>query len=228
MAIRKKKTENQKAFQKERRRLLQAVRRAEKQGYIFPEDIIPNIPKRVTKKALEKIQVTKPSALYKIAQYVYEETGELVPAEQRKQEVKQQGIAKAKATRKKKPKQSKITVPKEYFPTIFFLDNFKVRIDELQREEKPPVNISFRKNELLIIFEDTVALYEMNGNISEYADYLKEHESEIADLLNVISYDSNSENINASFASLGRLLNVTSLSMEQAENLSSMAEYYSE
>ena len=95
MAIRKKKTENQKAFQKERRRLLQAVRRAEKQGYIFPEDAVPKIPKRVTKKALEKIQVTKPSDLYKIAQYVYEETGELVPAEQRKQEVKQQGIAKA-------------------------------------------------------------------------------------------------------------------------------------
>ncbi len=228
MAIRKKKTENQKAFQKERRRLLQAVRRAEKQGYIFPEDIIPNIPKRVTKKALEKIQVTKPSALYKIAQYVYEETGELVPAEQRKQEVKQQGIAKAKATRKKKSKQPKITVPKEYYPTISIIDTIRDRIDELQREAKPPLDISFRKNELVNIFDDTVTFYEMNDNISEYEDYLKKHENEIADLLNVISYDSNSESINASFASLGRLLNVTSLSMEQAENLSAMAEYYSE
>ena len=228
MAIRKKKTENQKAFQKERRRLLQAVRRAEKQGYIFPEDIIPNIPKRVTKKALEKIQVTKPSDLYKIAQYVYEETGEIVPAEQRKQEVKQQGIAKAKATRKKKAKQPKITVPKEYYPTISIIDTIRDRIDELKREAKPPLDISFRKNELVNIFDDTVTFYEMNDNISEYEDYLKKHESEIADLLNVISYDSNSEKINASFASLGRLLNVTSLSMEQAENLSAMAEYYNE
>ena len=50
MANRKKQTENQKAYQKERRRLLQAVRRAEKQGYIFPEDIVPELPKRVTKK----------------------------------------------------------------------------------------------------------------------------------------------------------------------------------
>ena len=40
MAKRKKQTENQKAYQKERRRLLQAVRRAEKQGYIFPEDVV--------------------------------------------------------------------------------------------------------------------------------------------------------------------------------------------
>lgn len=226
MAVKKKKTENQKAFQKERRRLLQAVRRAEKQGYIFPEDVVPTLPKRVTKKKLEKIQATKPSDLYKIAQYVYEETGEIVPAEQRKQEVKQQGIA--KATRKKKAKQPKITVPKEYYPTISIIDIIRDRIDELQREAKPPVDISFRKNELISIFDDTVTFYEMNDNLSEYEDYLKEHESEIADLLNVISYDSNSEKVNASFVSLGRLLNVTSLSVEQAENLSAMAEYYSE
>ena len=41
MAKRKKQTENQKAYQKERKRLLQAIHRAEKQGYIFPEDIVP-------------------------------------------------------------------------------------------------------------------------------------------------------------------------------------------
>lgn len=228
MAKRKKKTENQKAYQKERRRLLQAVSRAEKQGYIFPEDIVPKLPKRVTNKRLEKIQATKPSDLYKIAQYVYEETGEIVTAEQRKQEVKQQGIAKAKATRKKKSKQSKINVPKEYYPTISIIDTIRDRINELQREAKPPINISFRKNELLNIFDDTVTFYEMNDNLSDYDDYLKERESEIADILNVISYDSESEKINASFVSLGRLLNVTSLSIEQAENLSFMAEYYNE
>ena len=107
-------------------------------------------------------------------------------------------------------------------------DKIRDKIDELQRETKQPINISFRKNELLSIFDDTVTFYEMNDNLSEYEDYLKEHESEIADLLNVISYDSDSEKVNASFVSLGRLLNVTSLSMEQAENLSAMAEYYNE
>ena len=74
MAKRNKQTENQKAYQKERRRLLQAVRRAEKQGYIFPEDIVPELPKRVTKKRLEKIQKTKPKQLYKKAEFVYQET----------------------------------------------------------------------------------------------------------------------------------------------------------
>ena len=225
MAKRKKLTEKQKAYQKERRRLLQTVNRAKKQGYIFPENIVPSLPKRVTKKSLQRIQNLKSQDLYKKAQYLYEETGEIVSAEQRKQEVKRIGIEKRKLTRKKKSKSQEITTT-IYYPTISIIDVIRDRIIELQREAKPPVDISFRKNEVLNIFDDTVTFYEMNENISEYEDYLKNHESEIADLLNVISYDSNSEKVNASFVSLGRLLNVTSLSMEQAENLSAMAEYY--
>lgn len=60
-------TENQKAFKKERNRLLRAVQRGKKQGYIFPEDIIPELPKRVSQKSLEKIRATKPKDLYKKA-----------------------------------------------------------------------------------------------------------------------------------------------------------------
>ena len=226
MAVKKRRTQNQKAFQKERRRLLQAINRAKKQGYIFPENIVPPLPKRVTKKSLERIQLLKPKDLYKKAQYLYEETGEIVSAEERKKEEKRLAIEKRKLKRKKKSKTQEITTS-IYYPTISIIDAIRDRIIELQREAKPPVDISYRKNEVLNIFDDTVTFYEMNENISEYEDYLKNHESEIADLLNVISYDSNSEKVNASFVSLGRLLNVTSLSMEQAENLSAMAEYYS-
>lgn len=223
MAKRKKQTENQKAYQKERRRLLQAVRRAEKQGYIFPEDIVPKVPKRVTKKRLEKIQATKPSDLYKLAQFVYEETGEVVPAEQRKQEVKQEAAKKAKETRKRKNKISTPNVP-TYYPTISIIDTIRDRISELTREAKPPIPLDNRKNELLAIFEDTVTMFD--DNIIEYEHYLEAHESEIADLLNVISYDSEAKEVSASFITLGRLLNTHSLSMTQAENLSMMAEYY--
>ena len=223
MAKRNKQTENQKAYQKERRRLLQAVRRAEKQGYIFPEDIVPDVPKRVTKKQLEKIQKTKPKQLYKKAEFVYQETGEIVPAEQRKQEVKQEAIIKAKETRKREKKTSTPYIP-TYYPTISIIDTIRDRLSELTREAKPPIPIENRKNELLAIFEDNVTLY--GDNIAEYEHYLKEHESEIAELLNVISYDSDGEKVSASFVSLGRLLNMKSLSMSQAENLSMMAEYY--
>lgn len=223
MAKRKKQTENQKAYQKERKRLLQAVRRAEKQGYIFPEDIVPELPKRVTKRQLEKIQKIKPKQLYKKAEFVYQETGEIVTAEQRKQEIKKEAIIKAKETRKRKKKTNKPYIS-TYYPTISIIDTIRDRLSELTREAKPPVPIENRKNELLSIFEDNVTQYD--DNIAEYENYLKEHESEIAELLNVISYDSNAEQISASFVALGRLLNTQSLSISQAENLSMMAEYY--
>lgn len=219
MANRKKLTENQKAYQKERRRLLQAVRRAEKQGYIFPEDIVPELPKRVTNKQLEKIQKTKPKKLYEKAEFVYQETGEIVPAKQRKQEA----IRKAKETRKRKKQISIPSVP-TYYPTISILDTIRDRISELTRETKPPIPIETRKNELLSIFDDTVTMF--SDNIDEYENYLEAHESEIADLLNVISYDSNAEQTATSFVSLGRILNMQSLSISQAENLSMMTEYY--
>ena len=222
MAKRKRQTENQKAYQKERTRLLQAVRRAEKQGYIFPEDVVPELPKRVTKKQLENIQKIKPKQLYKKAEFVYQETGEIVPAEQRKQEVKHEEIIKAKETRKRK-KTSTPSVP-VYYPTISIIDTIRDRLSELTREAKPPIPIENRKNELLAIFEDNVTLYD--DNIAEYEHYLEAHESEIAELLNVISYDSDAEKVSASFVTLGRLLNTQSLSMSQAENLSMMAEYY--
>lgn len=223
MLAKKRRTQNQKAFQKERRRLLQSVNMAKKQGYIFPENIVPSIPKRVTKKSLQRIQVIKPKDLYKKAQYLYEETGEIVPAEQRKQEVKQEAIRKAKETRKRKKKISIPIVP-TYYPTISIIDTIRDRISELTREAKPPIPIENRKNELLAIFEDNVTLY--SDNITEYEHYLEVHESEIAELINVISYDSNAEQISASFVTIGRLLNMQSLSMSQAENLSMMAEYY--
>lgn len=223
MAKRNKQTENQKAYQKERRRLLQAVRRAEKQGYIFPEDIVSELPKRVTKKQLEKIQKTKPKQLYKKAEYVYQETGEVVPAEQRKQEVKQEAIRKAKETRIRNKKISTPSVP-TYYPTISIIDTIRDRISELTRVAKPPIPIENRKNELLSIFEDNVTSF--GDNIMEYEHYLETHESEIAELLNVIAYDSNAEQISVSFVSLGRILNMQALSMSQAENLSMMTEYY--
>lgn len=223
MAKRKKQTENQKAYQKERRRLLQAVRRDEKQGYIFPEDVVPDLPKRVTKKQLDNIKKIKPKQLYKNAVFVYQETGEVVPAEQRKQEVKQEAIRKAKEVRKRKKKISTPSIS-TYYPTISIIDTIRDRISELTREAKPSFPIEHRKNELLSIFEDTVTMY--GDNIIEYEDYLEAHESEIAELLNVISYDSNAEQIAASFVALGKILNMKSLSMSQAENLSAMAEYY--
>ena len=237
MANRKKRTEAQKEFQKERRRLLQAIRRGEKQGYIFPENLVPDLPKRVTKTALKRIKNTKPKDLYKTAEYLYQETGEIVPAEQRKQEVKREAIRKAKETRKKK-----ISTPNihTYYPTISIIDKVDERLNELfetnlvdnalhslERKGKPVFPIESRKNALIRIFDDTKTMYE--GNENELEQYLIENEGEIFSLLYLITWDSDTPEqlkIQTSFSKLATLLNTRPLTPTQAESVSWEQEYY--
>ena len=95
------KSEAQKEYQKERRRLLQAVRRGEQKGFIFPEDVVPPLPSRVTKKKLQQIKETKPSDLYKVASWLDRETGELLSSNEAKI-----------STRTRKIESHKTTIPK--------------------------------------------------------------------------------------------------------------------
>lgn len=238
---RKQKTELQKAYQKERRRLQAAKRRAEKQGYVFPENVIPDMPKRVTRKALEKIQQTKPKDLYDKAKWV-SETGEEKPALERREEVKRQGYEKRSflaTERKKREHQAKQweqeaynkarqatqeTSEEPYYPTFSTIEQVRDLIYNLERKTYPFFDIKERKAGLIRIFEDTVT--QCSGNLTGLEDYLKQYEGEISDQLMVISWDSDSNDVNASFVNVAVILNMGSLSHEQAEMMSQMSEYY--
>lgn len=238
---RKQKTELQKAYQKERRRLQSAKRRAEKQGYVFPENVIPDMPKRVTRKALEKIQQTKPKDLYEKAKWI-SETGEEKTALERREEVKKRGYEKRTflAIERKKVKQLAKQTEQEaynkayeqtqeqgeipYYPTFSTIEQVRDLLSNLERKTWPFIDITERKNGLIRIFEDTVTQCSENLNVLE--DYLKQREGEISDQLTVISWDSDSNDINASFVNVGVILNMGSLSRGQAESLSEMSEYF--
>ncbi|MGJ1042761.1 hypothetical protein ACR77V_13055, partial [Staphylococcus epidermidis] len=59
-----------------------------------------------------------------------------------------------------------------------------------------------------------------------YTEYLKDHQSEILQALERIIHDSKSENIDATFARVGQILNYGStLSPDQSESLSIMQEF---
>ena len=92
------KSEAQKEYQKERRRLLQAVRRGEQKGFIFPEDVVPSLPSRVTKKQLKQMKETKPSELQKVASWLDRETGELVSINEAKISTRTRKIESHKTT----------------------------------------------------------------------------------------------------------------------------------
>lgn len=76
MAKRKsKQTSNQRAYAKQVKRIKQFIRRAEKRGYLFTENVLPQQPKRVTQASIRKLAQLTPEKLYQKAVYGGEASG---------------------------------------------------------------------------------------------------------------------------------------------------------
>lgn len=103
-------TRNQQEFKKQQNRIKQFVRRAEKRGYIFEDNIVPEMPKRVTKKALVEIKSLKPNKLYGKARAIDYDTGEILTGNQARQLEIQERTRKAQETKRRK-KQKPISPP---------------------------------------------------------------------------------------------------------------------
>lgn len=80
MAKRRKQTPAERAYSKQVKRIKQFIRRAEKRGYQFSENVLPQIPKRVTQASVRKLEKLTPEKLYKKAVYGLASDGEIVPA----------------------------------------------------------------------------------------------------------------------------------------------------
>lgn len=204
--MRKKKSPLQKEYSKQRRRLQSTIYRGRKLGYTFDENALPKIPKKITKKSVERLAKLKPSDLYKKA-YFTTENGKKI---------------KGTVARKKHLK----NVSREtYIPTFNVIETIRKRLYEIERKTYPYINIENRKSELIKIFEDTVTYY--YEDLSDLIEYLMSNEYEISSLLYTVEWESKDTNlINSSFVRLGKLLNVQDLTPSQAENLTSMSEIY--
>lgn len=93
-------TKNQIAFKKQVTRIKNFIRRATKRGYEFNDNVIPTMPKRVTKKSIEKIKNIKPKDLYSKASYLDKSTGEMVSGSIGRKIERNLSSQKAKETRK--------------------------------------------------------------------------------------------------------------------------------
>ena len=93
-------TKNQIAFKKQVTRIKNFIRRATKRGYEFSDNVIPTMPKRVTKKSIEKIRNIKPKDLYSKASYLDKSTGEIVSGSTGRKIERNLSTQKAKETRK--------------------------------------------------------------------------------------------------------------------------------
>lgn len=99
-------SEAQEEYKKELQRILRIVRKGEQEGYVFPEDVVPRIPKHVTKQQLEDIKRIRKEDLYEVASFVDKSTGEIV--EPKRKTVTRKSIV-------KRPRTS-TTVSSEYIP----------------------------------------------------------------------------------------------------------------
>lgn len=81
MAKRRKQTPAERAYSKQVKRIKQFISRAEKRGYQFSEDVLPQRPKRVTQASVRKLAKLTPDKLYQKALYGgLASGGEIVPA----------------------------------------------------------------------------------------------------------------------------------------------------
>ena len=112
------KTINQQLWSKEVRRIRNFIKRASKRGFEFDANIIPEMPKRVTKKALQELRrQTTPNRLYMQATY-HLASGQTTTGLRGRQIERQAAARKAARTRAEK---GKIKLPSRGRLT---LDNF--------------------------------------------------------------------------------------------------------
>lgn len=96
----KEKSAVRREYDKQRKRVRDFIRRAEKRGYYFDEGILPPIPKRVTRASVRRLEQLTPDALYKKSIWVDIETGEFISGRRRREQERSEVSKRAAETRK--------------------------------------------------------------------------------------------------------------------------------
>lgn len=69
MAKKRKQTQVEKEYNKQRRRIQRFIKSAEKRGYMFDQRVLPAVPKKITKASVQRLAKITPAVLYKKAVY---------------------------------------------------------------------------------------------------------------------------------------------------------------
>ena len=97
-----KKSQLLKEYNKERNRIKRFIRNAEKRGYVFEPNLIPQKPKTITEGSIRRLAKIKPAQLYSKAYAISAVTGQPITVEQRKREIREEASRKAWETRRRK------------------------------------------------------------------------------------------------------------------------------
>ena len=238
----KKMTANQILYSKEVNRIKQAVKRAKKRGYIFNDDVIPQTPKRITKKAIERIAEIKPRHLYAKAKYIDSETGEILSGTEGRKTERKKASEKAKETRKRKRKSTPNNSTNEsstYYPNggdIIYgnvVDSFIARLSEPTPEWLMTPRGKYVSKSANAIEESqkskTTLLSLTRSVISQIGESalgwrLEEKADDVNTLTNYVLYGSDASRIASACAELATIINGGALSMQQLMDIAEQEE----
>lgn len=221
-------------YMKERRRIQQAISQQKKSGYIVPENLLPTIPKRITKASINRLKKITPKTIRSKSELIDFRTGEIITKESSnyKKSVIKTNRELVKLARQKQKKETNVfNETEDGLPVATFdvIEHIRNQIINLTRKDgSRPVEIEGRKQGLLKIFDDNVSYYDYNDELDLYYNYLLEKENDISEQLDEIFEDSGDEKrIQNHFIELANLLNMgRALSQTEAESISGEQEFY--
>ena len=112
----------QKAYRKERQRIQRQIRRMERRAYDVPE-LLPEIPKRITKASVNRLKKITTEYLYSKSRYIDVETGEILTGKEgRKQERKESAQRSAQTRRERKESEQRAQARPQPAPVTDYVD----------------------------------------------------------------------------------------------------------
>lgn len=205
-------------YMKERRRIQSFIRRATKRGYIIPSDILPSIPKNITRASINRLKKITPKKIYEKSEYVSRETGEIVSGVKGRAEERKKTAEKARQTRQKKkevyspPRESDIIL----LNLIETLNNFVPSGNYSQYMKQQKYNDRNIAVGILMDALDELGEEKVLNNIKS--------SNRLADLIDEILYSSNRDSVKFALVEFATIIRGESLSVDENTNLTEMQE----
>lgn len=245
MAKKRKTSKVRAEYNKERRRIQNFLRRAEKRGYIGTEDILPPVPKTVTQASVRRLRKLTANELYKKMKFVDRETG-VVYSGPRGREIEREQAGKRAARTRKENKEAERQFWDGVQPSPapsggeIIYDNI---VEEIIRRLTEPISeeaISFyygrkfkrgsnlmetvrkRAQELLDFIEN---LTKKDGK-SAIGWRLQDHAMEIQQYIDMLLYASSSDQVELAFQAIMRIIKGAELTQSEKELVNAVSETY--
>lgn len=203
-------TINQQLWAKEIRRIRNFIKRASKRGFEFNANIIPEIPKRVTKKALQELRrQTTPNRLYMQATY-HMTSGQVVTGTRGRQLERQAAARKAVKTRAQKgmskmPPRGQLTLDSflRTFTEAGFLTSWSAYMREMKIEDR---------NRTVNMLQDAIAQF----GEDVVTQRIQSNAMRVSELAERIAWDSKPTEVNLDLNELASILFNGAFTLEQS------------